>query len=188
MEWLNGEDLGQRLLRGPLPLMDCIRLLGCVSDALATAHERGIVHRDLKPTNIFLCGGEVARAKILDFGIARRIVGTHAMTRSGSVIGTPEYMAPEQARGARDLTPAADLFSLGCVFYECLTGQPPFTAGHVAAVLVRILFEAPVPVEERRPGVPAPVLTLLARLLEKIQASDFQTQRRCSGPCTSWGA
>src|ERR1043165_9357200 len=83
------------------------------------------------------------------------------------IIGTPEYMAPEQARGRRDLTPAADLFSLGCVLYECLTGQPPFVADHIAAVLVRILFEEPIPVEDCRPGVPAALAALLARMLAK---------------------
>src|ERR1043165_5583439 len=83
------------------------------------------------------------------------------------IIGTPEYMAPEQARGSRDLTPAADLFSLGCVLYECLTGQPPFVADHIAAVLVRILFEEPIPIEECRPGIPGALSALLGRLLAK---------------------
>lgn len=170
MEWLEGEDLGQRLTRGPLPIRDCLRLAVQLSDALGVAHERGVIHRDLKPTNLFLVSGDVGCVKILDFGIARRIGSSQAMTKTGMVIGTPEYMAPEQARGARDLTPAADLFSLGCVLYECLTGQPPFVADHVAAVLVRILFEEPVPVEERRPGLPAPLVGILERLLAKHPA------------------
>lgn len=118
MEWLDGEDLGHRLLRGPLLVSDCVRLIERVSEALAIAHQRGIIHRDLKPTNLFLVGGDPARVKILDFGIARRVATSHAMTRTGMVIGTPEYMAPEQARGIRELLPAADMFSLGCVLYE----------------------------------------------------------------------
>lgn len=167
MEWLDGEDLGQRLLRGPLPLRDCLLLLRQVTESLAVAHRRGIIHRDIKPSNIFLVGGAVSQARLLDFGIARRVATSDAITRTGVVIGTPEYMAPEQARGVRELSPAADLFSLGCVLYECLTGQPPFAGEHIAAILVKILFEEPVPLQERRPDVPAPVAELLRRLLCK---------------------
>lgn len=170
MEWLEGQDLGERLLRGPLPVQDCLRLVEQVADALSVSHQRGIIHRDLKPTNLFLIGGDVSRVKILDFGIARRIMSSQAMTRTGMVIGTPEYMAPEQARGSRDLTPAADLFSLGCILYECLAGQPPFVADYIAAVLVRILFEEPLPIEDRRPGIPAALSALLAHLLTKDPA------------------
>ena len=170
MEWLEGHDLGEHLSRGPLPAWDCLRLLNQIVDALAVAHRRGIIHRDLKPTNLFLISGDVGRVKILDFGIARRMATSQAMTRTGIVIGTPEYMAPEQARGSRDLTPAADLFSLGCILYESLTGQPPFVADHIAAVLVRILFEEPVPIEAYRAGVPAFLSALVGRLLLKDPA------------------
>jgi len=123
MEWLDGQDLSERLARGPLSVRESLRVLEQVADALAIAHRRGIIHRDLKPSNLFLVGRDVNRVKILDFGIARRIAGSQTMTRTGMVVGTPEYMAPEQARGNRDLTPATDLFSLGCVLYECLAGQ-----------------------------------------------------------------
>lgn len=166
MEWLEGEDLGRRLAAGPLPLRDCLSLLAQIADALSIAHQRGIVHRDLKPRNLFLVGGETSRVKILDFGIARRLAST-AMTRTGAIIGTPEYMSPEQARGNHNITPAADLFSLGCVLYECLTGRPPFAAEHIAAVLIQILFDDPVHVENLRPGVPVEVTALLSRLLAK---------------------
>ena len=167
MEWLDGEDLGERLTRGPLPVHDCLGLVAQIADALSVAHERGIIHRDLKPTNLFLVHGDVQRVKILDFGIARRLATSRAMTKTGMVVGTPEYMAPEQARGARALTPAADLFSLGCVLYECLSGAPPFVADHIAALLVQILFEEPIPIALRRPGVPAAISELLGRLLAK---------------------
>jgi len=127
----------------------------------------GILHRDLKPSNLFLNGGSVEQVKILDFGIARHFSAARAMTQTGVVMGTPEYMAPEQARGVRNLTPTADLFSLGCILYECLTGRPPFVADHLAAVLVRILLEDPPPVSARRLGVPKPLLTLLHKMLQK---------------------
>ncbi|HRI48702.1 MAG TPA: protein kinase [Pseudomonadota bacterium] len=167
MQWLDGEDLSSRLKRGPLSLSDALMLTRRVAEALALAHRRGIIHRDLKPTNLFLPRGEIAEVRILDFGIARRVASSRAMTRTGMILGTPEYMAPEQARGVRQLTPAADFFSLGCVLYECLAGDPPFVADHIAAVLVRILFEEPVPITARRPGIPAAVSRVLGRLLAK---------------------
>jgi serine/threonine protein kinase len=170
MQWFDGQDLGQRLEMGPLSLSDTLTLTARVAEALAFAHSRGVVHRDLKPTNLFLPGGDIAQVKLLDFGIARRFASSRAKTRTGMVIGTPEYMAPEQARGVRQLTPAADLFSLGCVLYECLTGDPPFVADHIATVLGRILFEEPVRVVQRRPGIPESISTLLSQMLEKDPA------------------
>ena len=170
MEWLEGEDLAQLLSRGPLPVEKCPNLLARIADALAIAHRHGVVHRDLKPSNLFLPGGELDRVKILDFGVARRLTTAQPLTRTSMIVGTPGYMAPEQARGGRDLLPAADMFALGCVLYECLTGEPPFVGDHIAAVLVRILFEEPIPVKQRRTGVPGPLLRLLDRLLCKDPA------------------
>ena len=170
MQWLDGEDLAQRLSRGPLSLPASMALLERIASALAFAHQRRVIHRDIKPTNLFLVDRDLAKAKVLDFGIARFLDASRAMTRTGMVIGTPEYMSPEQARGARELTPAADVFSLGCVLYECLTGEPPFVADHVAAVLVRILFEEPVPIEQRRPGIPEGIRMLIERMLLKDPA------------------
>lgn len=167
MEWLDGEDLETRLSRGPLSIRDSLTLIDQVASALCAAHERGILHRDMKPSNLFLVGNAIEKVKILDFGIARRMATTKVMTRTGVVLGTPEYMAPEQARGARDLAPAMDLFSLGCVLYECLTGQPPFVADHIAAVLAQILFGTPTPVSQLRPGVPDSVIALVDKLLAK---------------------
>jgi tetratricopeptide (TPR) repeat protein len=167
MQWLDGEDLAQRLLREPLSIAEALTITQHVADALAFAHSRGVVHRDLKPTNLFLPGGDVARVTILDFGVARRVGTARAVTRTGVIVGTPEYMAPEQARGAREITGAADIFALGCILYEGLTGEPPFVSDHLAAVLTRILFEDPVPVAERRPGLPDVVSDLLARMLTK---------------------
>lgn len=167
MEWLEGHDLRERLADGALPVADCVRILEQVADALALAHERGIVHRDLKPSNLFLVGGDPGRVKILDFGIARRIGSADGMTRTGVVVGTPEYMAPEQARGHRKLTPASDLFSLGCILYACLAGRPPFCADSVPAALIQILFEDPVPIAERRLGISPALSELVHRLLNK---------------------
>jgi serine/threonine protein kinase len=121
MEWLEGEDLAARLERSPLGAADA--LLGArVAGALAAAHAAGMVHRDLKPSNLFLVGGEVAAAKLVDFGIARAPRAGTRLTATGMLIGTPGYMAPEQARGDREIGPATDLFALGAVLFECLAG------------------------------------------------------------------
>ena len=167
MEWLDGEDLSRRLSRGPLELTAALELFTAIAEALAVAHLRGVIHRDLKPNNIFLPRGDLKSAKLLDFGIARRLETSRLMTRTGVVIGTPAYMAPEQARGQKDLAAAADIFSLGCMLYECLTGDPPFTGEHVAAVLARVLFEDPLPLSSRRPGVAKAVEELLGHMLAK---------------------
>ncbi len=167
MEWLEGEDLATRLQKGPLSLPECEILLTRIADGLAVAHAHDIIHRDLKPHNLFLAAGQIEQVKILDFGIARRILPQHGLTRTGSVIGTPGYMAPEQARGVRELSPAADIFALGCVLYECLTGNAPFSGDHFAAVLVRILFEEPPPLAERRLGIPPALSALVQKMLAK---------------------
>ncbi|MFY0580997.1 serine/threonine-protein kinase [Cystobacter fuscus] len=126
MEWLEGVDLARRLLRQPLGLSESMALLRRITEALATAHRQGIVHRDIKPSNLFLRGGRPEDVVLLDFGLARHAVPSLvALTGTDAVLGTPGYMAPEQASSQPHITPSADIFSLGCVLYECLTGQPP---------------------------------------------------------------
>lgn len=167
MEWLSGEDLSKRLCRGALSVADTTTLLTKVSEALAIPHRLSIVHRDIKPSNIFLRNGQVTDPVLLDFGIARRQLGAQAMTATGTLIGTPDYMSPEQARGTRELSPASDIFSLGCVAYECLTNRPPFHAEHVASVLVRILFESPPTITELRSDAPDSIVQVISTMLEK---------------------
>ncbi len=167
MEWLEGEDLAHVLSRGPLSISDTLRVAHRVAEALSVAHRRGVVHRDLKPTNLFVVGGQIDQIKILDFGIARRALTMAAVTRSGMLVGTPAYMAPEQAHGTRQITPATDIFSLGCVLFECLSGRPPFIADHVAAVLARVLFDEPPPLASIRPDTPPALEALLLRMLNK---------------------
>jgi tetratricopeptide (TPR) repeat protein len=167
MEWLEGEDLEKRLSRGALTLSESLTLVRCAAEALAVAHARGVVHRDLKPSNLLLRDGAVERVALLDFGIARQRALSRALTATGVALGTPAYMAPEQARGERDLTAAADVFSLGCVLYECLTGQPAFAAEHVLAVLAKILFAEPPRLRLVRPDLPESVEALLGRMLAR---------------------
>ncbi|MFY0566687.1 protein kinase domain-containing protein [Archangium lansingense] len=168
MEWLEGEDLSRRLARKPLGLPETLSLLRRAAEALATAHLQGIVHRDLKPSNLFLRGGRPEEVVLLDFGLARYATRTLvAVTGTGTVVGTPGYMAPEQASSAPEIPPAADIFSLGCVLYECLTGRPPFAAPHFAATLAKILHAEPAPLHKLRPGLPAGLQVLVDRMLAK---------------------
>ncbi|MDI1451433.1 serine/threonine-protein kinase [Polyangium sp. 6x1] len=167
LEWLPGQDLGKRLAEGPLELRDCVTLLLSVADALAAAHGKGILHRDIKPSNIFLRDGRIDRATLIDFGIARSALSGTALTRPGALLGTPGYMAPEQARGEDDLRPSADVFALGCVAFHGLTGKPPFFAPSALVMLAKVLFEEVPRVEVLRPGTPQALSALVARMLEK---------------------
>jgi eukaryotic-like serine/threonine-protein kinase len=167
MEWLDGETLDERLARGPLGIAAGVDLIRRVADALASAHRRGIVHRDIKPSNLFLPGGDLEGVKVLDFGLARRVVDPRRLTQSGGIMGTPMYMAPEQARGEPYIDARADLFALGCVLFECLSGQPPFTGPTAMAVLAKICLDESLPIRELCPGLPSDLEQLLARLLAK---------------------
>jgi len=168
MEWLEGEDLAHRLAREPLRLPETLSLLRRAAEGLAQAHQRGIVHRDLKPSNLLLREGRPESVLLLDFGLARYVHSTLVkVTGSNMVIGTPGYMAPEQASSQSDITPSADIFSLGCVLYECLTGQPPFKAPHLAATLAKILFTEPAPLHSLRADVSPCLQVLVDRMLAK---------------------
>ncbi len=170
MEWLEGEDLAQRLTRQPLELAETLALIHHAARALAVAHQRGIIHRDLKPSNLFLRHGRPEDVVLLDFGLARHMMPSTVMTDSQALLGTPGYMAPEQVSGQSQLTPGADVFSLGCVLYECLTGQPPFSAPHLVAALAKILFAEPTPLRERCPGLPEALRELVEQMLTKEPA------------------
>jgi eukaryotic-like serine/threonine-protein kinase len=166
MEWLEGEDLAARLSRGPLSVDENARLTLCVAEALSEAHARGVVHRDLKPSNLFLVGGQIEAVKVLDFGLARAVNATR-MTASGVLLGTVAYMAPEQARGEPSLDARADVFSLGCVLFECLTGERAFGGEDVVAVLTKVLFEETPSARCVKPELPEALEALLQRMLAK---------------------
>ncbi len=169
MEWLDGEDLKARLQRGPLTVGEAVTLATRVAEALGAAHARGIVHRDLKPSNLLLPGGRIDQVKVLDFGIAQRD-GSTPLTQTGTLLGTPGYAAPEQARMGGRIDARADVFALGCVLFQCLTGVPPFEGDTMAAVLAKILFGASPRVSELWPDVPEILGTLVAQMLAKDPA------------------
>jgi hypothetical protein len=166
MEWLDGEDLESRLRKGPLRLDDCLTIAKGVAVALGAAHARGIVHRDLKPSNIFLVDGQVDQVKLLDFGIAR-MSGAARMTRTGLIVGTPGYMAPEQVRGGSEIDARADVFSLGCVLFECVTGRAPFVAEHLIALLAKMIFADTPRLRQLRPEAPPMLESLVSAMMSR---------------------
>jgi serine/threonine protein kinase len=166
MDWLDGEDLSERLTRARLGIAESLSLVRRASEGLAIAHARGVVHRDIKPSNLFLIDRDPASIKVIDFGVARFAQGASAFTRPGTALGTAGYMAPEQASGATDVDARADVYALGCVLFECLTGRPPLV-GRPAALLVKVLREEPPPPSKLKPELTGEVDALLARLLAK---------------------
>jgi serine/threonine protein kinase len=177
MAYVSGDNLAKRLHeRGVLTIDETRKILREVADALAYAHDRGVVHRDIKPDNILL-DAMTGRPMVTDFGIARAMdsSGDSRLTATGMAIGTPAYMSPEQAAGERDIDGRSDLYSLGILGYQMLTGEPPFAAGSTPAMLVKHISERPVPVEQRRPDVPTDLARSVMMLLEKDPAHRFPT-------------
>jgi tetratricopeptide (TPR) repeat protein len=173
MPYVEGESLRGRLAREKqLPLDDALQISREVADALSYAHSRGVIHRDIKPENILLEGGH---AVVADFGIARAIdaAGGDRLTETGVTLGTPAYMSPEQAAGSRDLDGRSDLYSLGCVLYEMLAGQPPFAGPTLESVIHQHLTAEPPSITVIRPAVPGWVAAALTRSLAKTPADRF---------------
>jgi len=170
MEWLEGETVAERLARQRLTLLESLALLRGTLRALSVAHRRGIVHRDVKPSNLFLRRGRIEDVVLLDLGVARHLEASSDLTRTGSILGTPSYMAPEQAQAHREVTPSADVFSLGCVLFECLTGTPPFVGSSVFSVLAKVLFEEPPRLGTLRAEIPAVIEALVDDMLTKDPA------------------
>ena len=170
MEWLDGADLAQILEHRQLSLGEAVALTRRTAEALGFAHERGVVHRDVKPGNLFLVGGDVERVKIIDFGIARVSRGVQHLTRTGMIVGTPAYMAPEQIQGSSEPDPTMDVFALGCVLYECLTGAPAFDGMNLMARLAKILLQEAPSLHAAVPDAPPPLDRLLGRMLSKMPA------------------
>src|SRR5438309_9494348 len=157
-----------------LPIEDAVRITGEVASALDYAHRHGVIHRDVKPENILLHEGQ---ALVADFGIALAVsaAGATRMTESGMSLGTPHYMSPEQAMGERELTARSDVYALGAVLYEMLSGDPPFTGSTAQAVVARVVTETPRPLLPQRHTIPPHVEAALLRALEKLPADRYAT-------------
>jgi serine/threonine protein kinase len=175
MEYVEGGNLAQRLAKGLLPAREAASLLKTVAEAVQFAHERDIIHRDLKPGNILLHTEDGALPdsrlpvpKITDFGLAKRLDGNGEQTQTGAVLGTPCYLAPEQAAGKnRDIGPAADVYSLGAMLYESLTGRPPFQGESTLDTLEQVRSREPVSLRRLRPNIPNDLETICLKCLEK---------------------
>ncbi len=175
MPFVDGESLGERLAREKqLPVQDAIRILREVADALAYSHARGVVHRDIKPGNVLLSG---RHAVVTDFGVAKALTasGGDKVTTVGIALGTPTYMAPEQAMGEANIDHRADIYALGILGYEMLAGRPPFEAASAQALLAAQVMEAPVDIQKVRPGIPVLLNDAIMRCLAKNPADRWQS-------------
>jgi formylglycine-generating enzyme required for sulfatase activity/tRNA A-37 threonylcarbamoyl transferase component Bud32 len=189
MEYVEGGSLGQFVKDGPLPAREAARLVEQITRGVACAHAAGIVHRDLKPENVLLAGGGGTSAprasppgadatglipKITDFGLARRLKSDHALTRTGAVVGTPAYMAPEQASGqGKEAGPAADVWAAGAVLYRVLTSRPPFLAATDFETLKQVIDSDPVAPGQLNPAVPRDLETICLKCLQKDPAKRY---------------
>jgi serine/threonine-protein kinase len=173
MELMEGGSLSEKLRAGPFPVRESAQVVESLARAVHFAHQRGFIHRDIKPSNVLLTAD--GTPKITDFGLAKRFnYEDPVLTLQGAVVGTPAYMAPEQVKGHPDaIGPAIDVFGLGAMLYDLLTGQPPFRAPNVMETLLRVMNEKPVPPSQLRPEVPGDLELICVKCLEKDPARRY---------------
>jgi len=171
LEFCAGGSLEKKLAGTPLPPKEAAALVETLARAMQAAHEKGVIHRDLKPANVLL--GEDGTPKVTDFGLAKKL-GEAGQTASGAVMGTPSYMAPEQAGGrSAQMGPLVDVYALGAILYECLTGRPPFRGPTAMDTMIQVVADEPVPVRQLQPQVPADVETICLKCLQKEPAKRY---------------
>ncbi|MFO0611205.1 MAG: protein kinase [Polyangiaceae bacterium] len=191
MEFLDGEALGDRIKRvGKMPAADCARILEQLLEGLGAAHDAGIIHRDLKPDNVFLVRSKSAGpdfVKIVDFGVSKfsSTDETFSMTRTGAVMGTPYYMSPEQARGQK-IDHRSDLYAVGVVGYQMLTGRVPFNADTFNELLFKIALESPEPAELHAPGLDPAFSQIIARGMARDAAHRFGSAKEFAHAIAMW--
>jgi tetratricopeptide (TPR) repeat protein len=172
LEYVDGVSLSQKISGKPQPPREAAELVERLARAMAVAHERGIIHRDLKPANVLLT--QDGMPKIADFGLAKRLEDDSALTRSGTLMGTPSYMSPEQARGdVNEIGPPTDLYSLGAILYELLTGRPPFAGTTIVETLTLVRNQEPVPPTRLQPKCPRDLETIALKCLQKEPAKRY---------------
>ena len=174
LEFCGGGSLDKKLAGTPLPPKEAAALVETLARAVQAAHDKGVVHRDLKPANVLLT--EDSTPKITDFGLAKKLDADAGQTRTGAVMGTPSYMAPEQAGGkTAEMGPACDVYSLGAILYECLTGRPPFKAATTLETLQQVMADDPVPPRQLQPKTPRDLETVCLKCLEKQPGRRYGT-------------
>ncbi len=191
MEYVPGETLAQYLYReGPVESGEAARLLALVARAVHHAHEHRTLHRDLKPSNVLLTPAEggLVEPKITDFGLAKVFDRTESLTLSGAVVGTPSYMSPEQASGRKDLLAATDVYSLGAILYEVLTGRPPFRAAHPVDTLLMVLEQDPVPPRRLVPSIDRDLEMVCLKCLQKPSDLRYATALELAQDLEAFGA
>lgn len=166
MKFIEGETLAERLAEGPLPAREAARLLMAIAEAIDYAHSRGVLHRDLKPSNILI--DSRGQPHVTDFGLAKQVTDAATLTRTGAILGTPAYMAPEQAAGDRgQVGPASDVYSLGSILYHMLTGRPPFQAATPVDTVLLVLEQDPLPPSVLNPLADLDLEMICLRCLQK---------------------
>jgi serine/threonine-protein kinase len=176
MPFVQGTTLEARLARGRLPPYESRRILSEVAEALTAAHRANMVHLDIKPANVFL-EGDLGKVLLMDFGTAMAVTATVEESSGGPVVGTPEYMSPEQARGLPDIDHRSDIYSLGALGYCMLMGRPPFSGRNATEILEKHVKEAPVPIRDVNPTIPKDFADAIMRCLEKDPWTRFQTTK-----------
>jgi serine/threonine-protein kinase len=172
MQLIEGTTLARRVAEGPLPPREAARLVAAVARAVQHAHDHGVIHRDLKPSNVLL--DREGQPHVTDFGLARRVEGGESLTRTGAIVGTPSYMAPEQTEGIRG-TPASDIYSLGAVLYHLLTGKPPFQAASVLDTLLLVREQDLIEPRRLNPRVDRDLEWICLKALEKRPQDRYQS-------------
>jgi serine/threonine-protein kinase len=171
LEFCGGGSLEKKLNGTPLPPKEAVALVETLARALQAAHEQHVIHRDLKPANVLLA--EDGTPKVTDFGLAKKL-DEAGQTASGAVMGTPSYMAPEQAGGhGRDIGPACDIYALGAILYECLTGRPPFRAANAVDTVLQVVTDEPLPPSRLNSNVPRDLETICLKCLRKIPGQRY---------------
>jgi serine/threonine-protein kinase len=184
LEFCPGGSLEKKLAGTPLPPQEAARLVEALARAVQAAHDKGIIHRDLKPANVLLT--DDGTPKITDFGLAKRLDAA-GPTASNAIMGTPSYMAPEQAGGSgKEVGPGADVYALGAVLYECLTGRPPFRAATLLDTILQVVSEEPVPPSRLNAKLPRDLETICLKCLEKSPAKRYVSAAELADDLMRW--